>query len=86
MSDVSLKSSLAQLLRLLKCIIESAEDIDAMDVALENVGKLSRVYGKSELPLFESILPTVVCGLDIPNDVSAESTLNCLLSMLYLVL
>ena len=83
-SDVALKSSLTQLLSLMSDIIETAEDTDATEVALECIAKLSRVHGKAELPLFENTLPVIVAnGIGSSNDVTVQDSLNCLLSLLY---
>ena len=84
-SDVSLKASLTQLLSLLNDIIQSAEDLDTTTIALECIGKLSRVHGKAQLLLFEPLLPTIVDrGIERGNDLAIENASNCLTCMLYL--
>lgn len=83
-SDVALKSSLAQLLSLMSDIIQTSEDADAIEVALECIAKLSRFHGKAQLPLFENALPVIVeKGIGSSNDVTVQHSLNCLLSLLY---
>ena len=83
-SDVALKSSLTQLLSLMSQVIQSADDTDATEVALECIAKLSRVHGKAELPVFEQTLPVIVAnGVGSTSDVTVQNSLSCLLSLLY---
>jgi hypothetical protein len=83
-SILALKASLSQLLSLLKDIVQSAEDTDATGVALECIAKLSRVHGKTELSLFENVVPVIAeRGVGSGNDITIQNSLNCLLSMLY---
>ena len=83
-SDVTLKPALTLLLSLLNDLITSADDTDAIVVALGCIVKLSRVHGKGELPLFEAILPAIVArGVGNDNRVVKEKSVNCLFAMLY---
>jgi len=75
---------MAQLLSLLKQLVQSSEDIDAMIVALNCIGKLSRVHGKAQLSMFEDVLPTVVMyGIRSGKHIIIQNASICLLSMLY---
>jgi hypothetical protein len=84
-SDLTIKAPLAQLLSLLNDVIQSSQDIDATEVALECIAKLSRVHGKAQLLEFENTLPTIIKhGINSHNDLTIQRSLDCLLSMLYL--
>lgn len=83
-SDVRLNAPMAQLLSLLKQLVQSSEDIDAMTVALNCIGKLSRVHGKAQLSMFEDVLPTVAMyGIRSEKHIIVQNASICLLSMLY---
>lgn len=84
-TEVTLKASLTQLLSLLGDMIKSHEDIDSKVVALDCVGKLSRIYGKTELSLFEDLAAAIVVnGTTNDDDIVIERTFDCLLCMLYI--
>jgi len=82
-TDLSLKKSLTQLLSLLNDVLQSSQDLEEVIVALNCVGKLSRVYGKAELPLFEAVVPTIIArGFRSEENLVIEKSCDCLLSML----
>jgi hypothetical protein len=82
-TDLSLKKSLTQLLSLLNDVLQSSQDLEEVIVALNCVGKLSRVYGKAELPLFEAVVPTIIArGIGSEENLVIEKSCDCLLSML----
>jgi hypothetical protein len=81
---VALKPALSRLLSLLNDIVQSADDVEATRVALGCIGKLSRVHGKTELPLFETIVPAIVSrGIGNESRIVKEQAVNCLFAMLY---
>jgi len=82
-TDLSLKKSLTQLLSLLNDVLQSSQDLEEVIVALNCVGKLSRVYGKAELPLFDPVVPTIIArGIRSEENLAIEKSCDCLLSML----
>lgn len=82
-TDVSLKKSLTQLLSLLNDVMQSSQDVEEVVAALKCVGRLSRVYGKAELPLFDAVVPTIIAhGICSEDDLAVENSCDCLLSML----
>lgn len=82
-TDISLKKSLTQLLSLLNNVLQSSLDVEEVIVALNCVGKLSRVYGKAELPLFDAVVPTIIArGIRNEEALVIEKSCDCLLSML----
>lgn len=82
-TDISLKKSLTQLLSLLNNVLQSSSDVEEVIVALNCVGKLSRVYGKAELPLFDAVVPTIIArGIRNEEALVIEKSCDCLLSML----
>ena len=82
--DVSLKKPLKRLLSLLNEVLQSSSHLEEAIVALNCVGKLSRVYGKAELSSFDAIVPTIIsCGIRREEETLAiEKSYDCLLSML----
>jgi hypothetical protein len=82
-TDISLKSSLTKLLSLLSGVVTSSQNMEEVVVALNCIGKLSRVYGKAELSLFDAVVPSVVTrGIHGEDAVAVENSCTCLLSML----
>jgi hypothetical protein len=83
-SDATLKAALERYLSLLTDIIQQIEDIDDAVLVFDCIAQLSQVHGKEELALFESRVPVIVKnGVGSGSDVAVQSSLNCLLSMLY---
>jgi len=82
-TDVTLKRSLTQLLSLLTDVLQTSSDVEEAIVALNCIGKLSRVYGKAELPLFDAVVPSVIArGIRSEDNLVIEKSCDCLLSML----
>jgi len=82
-TDLSLKKSLTQLLSLLNGVLQSSSDVEEIIVALNCVGKLSRVYGKAELSQFDAVVPTLIAhGIRSEETLIIEKSCDCLLSML----
>jgi hypothetical protein len=83
-ADALLEQSLSLFLSVLKGIIEQAGDEHGFITALDSVGRLSRVYGKAELDLFEPLISSIIQhGVLHPNLAIKSAALKCLSSMLY---
>jgi len=81
-SDGSTKSALSLLLTLLKDVVESG-DVESSVTALGCVGRLSRVHGKSDLTVFESMVQSVVShGVNSGDVIVQDAAVECLLAML----
>ena len=85
-SDALFKQSMSLFLSVLEDTIIRGEH-KAQIIALDSIGKLSRIHGKAELDLFESQVSSIIqSGVLHPNVDIESAAVRCLLSMLYLLL